>query len=544
MRRLSGLAFIAAALAGCAGLEARRDPAPTAPPVVLPAGPPSLVVAPQHPAVLAGPPEPAAAVCDDGSHAPAAARVQWDLWARLRGGLALPRLAHPRVQAELRWFGDHPDYLERVAERARPYLRLILEAVEARGMPSEIALLPVVESGFQPFAYSPGRAAGLWQFIPATGRRFGLRQDWWYDGRRDVLEATRAALDYLERLHETFDGDWLLALAAYNAGAGTVQRAVRANHRRGRPVDFFSLDLPPETAAYVPRLLAVAEAVARPDAFGLRLPEIPDEPVLEVVELDGQIDLALAAELAGIDIETLYRLNPAYNRWATPPEGPHRLLLPREAAPRLRQALAELPPERRVRWVRHRIRGGESLLTIARRYRTTVEVLRRTNGIRGNLIRAGDHLLVPVASRAPEAYVLSAEARRRRTLAREEPGRRVVHTVRRGESLWGIARRYGVSVARLARWNGIAPADPIRPGDHLVLWLPQAAPTPARAAPPARVQKVRYTVRRGDSLAAISSRFRVRVDEVVEWNGIDPDRYLQPGQELILYVDVTEQSSS
>ncbi len=470
-----------------------------------------------------------------------------DLWDRVRAGFALPRRSHPRIERELAWLRRHPDYLDRVADRARPYLHFIVEEVERRGMPLEIALLPVVESAFQPFAYSHGRAAGIWQFIPSTGRRFGLRQTWWYDGRRDVYASTHAALDLLQRLHREFDGDWLLALAAYNSGSGTVHKAVRRNRRRGKPADFFSLRLPRETRGYVPKLLALKQLVEDPAAHGITLKSIPDEPYFARVELDSQIDLALAAELAGIDLEELYRLNPGFNRWATDPDGPHHLLLPLERVEPFRRALAQLPPERRLRWVRHRVRPGETLITIARRYRTTVATIKRVNRLRGNLIRAGRGLTIPVASRSRKAYTLSADQRRARTQNRPRGGQRVVHRVQPGDTLWDLARRYGVGVRQLARWNAMSPRDPLRPGQRLVIWTRGRAALPARidAPPPRRriTRRIGYRVRPGDSLARISRKFKVTVEQLRRWNRLRKGAYLQPGQRLTLYIDVTRQSS-
>ncbi len=254
-----------------------------------------------------------------------------DLWQRIRDGYGIPesKPLHTATQKQLNWFIKHPDYIDRVVERARPYLHYIVDQLEQRNMPMEIALLPVVESGFQPFAYSHGRAAGIWQFIPGTGRLYGLKQNWWYDGRRDVIASTGAALDYLEKLYGDF-GDWQLALAAYNSGEGTVGRAIKRNKKAGKATDFWSLDLPRETSAYVPKLIAVAELVKRPAHYNITLSPIDDSPFLAVVDVGSQIDLALAAQLAEISTDEMYQLNPGFNQWATTPDGPHRLVVPLE----------------------------------------------------------------------------------------------------------------------------------------------------------------------------------------------------------------------
>lgn len=474
-----------------------------------------------------------------------------DLWERLRAGYQLPATEHPRIDADIAWYARHQGYLDRVVERAGPYLYLVVEALEKRDMPAEIALLPIVESAFQPFAYSHGRAAGLWQFVPGTGRRFGLRQTWWYDGRRDVAASTEAALDYLTYLHDYFDGDWLLALAAYNSGEGTVASAVRRNKRRGKPTDFFSLDLPRETEGYVPRLLAISRIVATPERYGVALGPIANRPFLARVNIGSQIDLDLVAELAGLSIEDVYRYNPGFNRWATDPNGPHRLLLPVEKVAMFEERLADYPPNRRMSWTRHRIRSGENLGTIAERYRTTVALIKRVNGIRGNLIRAGQSLVIPVARTDLDSYKLSAEQRLAQLQNRDREGEKLEYEVQQGDTLWEIARRFGVGVTTLAKWNGMAPRDTLRPGQKLVIWTRDktvvSALNPVNFSHPFEEttrRRIGYTVRRGDSLARISQRFRVSVENLKRWNNLDGKKYLQPGQRLTLYVDVTRQSGS
>jgi membrane-bound lytic murein transglycosylase D len=467
------------------------------------------------------------------------------LWERLRAQYALPEPEHQWIENERDWYADHPDYIIRVFTRAAPYLRHIVDEIEARGMPMEIALLPVVESAFDPFAYSHGRAAGLWQFIPATGRDYGLDQDWWYDGRRDPVEATRAALDYLEALHDLFD-DWLLAVAAYNSGEGNVARQIRRNESRGEPTDFFNLRLPRETRAYVPRLIAISQIVADPEAYGVQLPYLPDEHYLERVELDRQIDLALAAEMAEIEITDLYLLNAGYNRWATRPES-SGLNLPVENARLFRERLAAMGDRELVSSVRYSVRSGDTLSGIAEDHGTTVELLRRANGMNGNMIRIGQDLMVPTPTAAAEAYALSAEARLGRTLNTPRGEQRVDYQTQPGDSLWAIAQRYDVTVRQLARWNGMAPRDPLAVGRDLVIWLDgsQVGLYGAMAVQPSvedRIRRVNYVVRRGDSLSRIANRFNVNVRQITRWNDLNPERYLQPGQRLVLFVDVTEQA--
>ena len=471
-----------------------------------------------------------------------------DIWNRIRQGFRLPDYDHKRVAVELKWFANHQEYLDRVAVRADPFLYLIVEEIERRGMPMEIALLPIIESAFQPFAYSHGRAAGIWQFIPGTGRRYGLKQNWWYDGRRDIPAATNAALDYLQYLHKHFDGDWLHALAAYNSGEGRVKSAIRKNRRKGKPVDFWNLKLPRETRGYVPKLLAISSLIATPEKYGVQLKTISDTSKVASVETGTQIDLAMAAKIAGISLEEMYHLNPAFNRWATDPNGPHQLLLPIENVQGFQEKLAVLPEDKRIQWKRHKIRNGESLGLIAKRYGTTVSLLKKTNRIRGSRIRAGRHLIIPVSTRSLASYTLSSEQRQKSIQRKTNgSGKKITHTVRKGDNLWDISRKYKVSVTRLAKWNGIAPRDMLKLGQKLVVWVKNAASATASAirelniTGPDRTTKVNYVVRRGDSLSRISNKFRVTIRQLRKWNRLK-SKYLQPGQRITVYVDITRQS--
>ncbi|NQY27411.1 MAG: LysM peptidoglycan-binding domain-containing protein [Piscirickettsiaceae bacterium] len=462
-----------------------------------------------------------------------------DLWQRIRNGYGiLPPTLHRDSQQQLTWFVKHPEYMSRVVERARPYLYHIVEQLEQRNMPLEIALLPVVESGFQPFAYSHGRAAGLWQFIPGTGKMYGLKQNWWYDGRRDVIQSTRAALDYLEKLHRDF-GDWQLALAAYNCGEGTVGRAIKKNKKAGKKTDFWSLDLPKETSAYVPKLMAVAHLIQNPEKYELALSPIDNVPFLTVIDVGTQMDLALAAKLAEISTEEMYQLNPGFNQWATTPDGPHHLVIPVEKADVFQQGLASLPTDKRVQWTRHKIKTGESLGVIAQHYKTTTAVLKEANGLGSNTIRAGRHLLIPIASGKPSDYPLTVSQRLVTRQNTPRRGDKKIHTVRAGDTWWDIANHYKVGVRQLTKWNNKAPADTLHLGQKLVVFTKGKSTSSNK-----RVRTINYKIRSGDSLWKISKKFNVSVAQVREWNGLSDRTLLKPGQNLTLHIDVTRQHSS
>ena len=251
-----------------------------------------------------------------------------NLWDRLFDRFDLPEVSHPDIDRELSWFMNHPTYIERVQSRAEPFLYSIVKQLEKQHMPAELALLPVIESAFQPHAVSPARAAGIWQFIPTTGRHYGLKQSYSYDGRRDIYASTRAAIKYLKKLHNDFNGDWLLAIAGYNCGEGAVGRAIQRNLNRGLPTDFWSLDLPQETRTYVPRLLAVAKLFSEAEQYGISLRPIPNKALYKTVIMKDQVDLALAANAADISLDKLFELNPGFKRQKVDVDGSYRLFIP------------------------------------------------------------------------------------------------------------------------------------------------------------------------------------------------------------------------
>ncbi|ELP1876256.1 LysM peptidoglycan-binding domain-containing protein [Vibrio vulnificus] len=460
-------------------------------------------------------------------------QTQEDVWQRIAMQLSLEVPDHEKVDYYRTWYLKHPNHLKTVSQRATPFLYLITEKIEARDLPLELALLPVVESSFDPFAYSHGSAAGLWQFVPGTGEMYGLEQNFWYDGRRDVAAATDAALDYLTYLNKRFDGNWNHAIAAYNSGGGRVSSAIRKNNKLGEPTDFFSLDLPKETSGYVPKLLALADIIANQEKYGIDIPAIPNQPVLTLVDPKEQLDLAIAAQYAGLPVKELQSYNPAYNQWSTAPEGPFQLLIPVDKA---EEFLAKVEENRGkgMKMVRYKVRSGDTLSVLAEKHNTTSEVIRTANSLNGNNIRVGQYLLIPTSQKDASAYTLSAANRLAKTQATARGKYKLTHTVKSGESLWSIAKANKVDHQALAKWNGMGPRDTLRIGQDLVIWK--------ESSEGAIIRTVFYKVRSGDTISGIATKFKVKSNDIVKWNALQNQKYLKPGQQLKLYVDVTKVS--
>ncbi|HEY6643562.1 LysM peptidoglycan-binding domain-containing protein [Povalibacter sp.] len=455
-----------------------------------------------------------------------------DLLARIRNGFTLADIDRAEIDRELAWYASHPAYLDRTFKRGERYLYHIVTELEARQMPLELALLPVVESAFNPVAYSRARASGLWQFIPATGRRFGLKQNWYYDGRRDVTAATRAAMDYLQFLADEFDGDWLLAVAAYNCGENAVARAIARNAAAGKPTDFFSLTLPKETRAYVPKLMAMRRLVADPASQGLAFAPIPNEPYFAKVEVGGQMDLQVAADLVDLPKEELLALNPAFNHWVTDPDGPHHLLVPVAHETRLIEAIAALPPEKRVRVVYHRVRPGDTLGAIANKYGVSIAALKSSNKLNGTTIHPGQDLLVTAASRGMETRVAYRDDEPAPTSTRRSKASGK-HVVRRGDTLWSIARTHNIAMGTLARTNGLQQDSTLAIGQ--VLAIPGTATLASTNAGAIAAAATTYVVRSGDTLSRIANKFRVSISDLLGWNSLSTSSVIKPGQRLVMY---------
>ncbi|MCY1484273.1 Membrane-bound lytic murein transglycosylase D [compost metagenome] len=454
-----------------------------------------------------------------------------DIWDRMRSGFQLQDEidTNPRIERQRLWYMSNPSFIERASERGSPYLHFVVESLEERDMPLELALLPAIESAYNPLAISHAQAVGLWQFIPTTGTHFNLRQTSWYDGRRDIKASTNAALTYLSRLHDMFNGDWLLALAAYNAGEGTVSRAIERNERLGLPTDYWNLRLPQETQDYVPKLLALSQLVMEPEAYGIRLSPIANEPYFASVRVKPGLDLSRVAAIADLDEDELYLLNPAFKRRITM-DGPQQLLVPLDKAETVKASLATLKPREVATYQNYRVRRGDSLHSIAKRYHLSVAELKSANRLSGNRVRQGQSLVIPGQPGRP---LIEPQSPRQLAQVEQRPAaKRTTYKVRSGESLWQIARNTGVGVDDLKRLNGLK-GSTVKAGQVLKLGGGQQL---ASAGKSARENATYYKVKRGDSMYLIAKRFNVEMKHLKRWNPRS-SRALKPGQTLTLYLD-------
>lgn len=390
------------------------------------------------------------------------------LWERIRSGFAMPGVESALVARHEAWYLNHPDYTQRMIERSRLYLYYIVEEVEKRRMPMEVALLPMIESGFNPVAYSRAHAAGIWQFIPSTGRRYGLQQNWWYDGRRDVLAATRAALDYLQQLHAQFD-DWPLALAAYNWGENGVARAIAQNRAKRKPTDYHGLRMPRETRNYLPKLQAVKNIIANPRGVGFPLEDIPDQPYFTTVPTPEHIDMQVAARLAEMSEDDFRSLNPGHTRPVITSNGSRTLLLPIDKAGIFNANLKDYD-QPLVSWQTYTLKNKETLEQVAGQFGISTARLKEINGINRHLtVPAGRTLLVPMNEETESSNLTDTWDNPEFLAPDDYYMNRMVYRVKSGDSLYSIARANRITVSALKDWNRLR-SNHIRPGQRLVVF--------------------------------------------------------------------------
>lgn len=451
-----------------------------------------------------------------------------NIWNTLASQFNLPdeTAANPEVRKQINWYLHNQKHLVKIAKRAEPYLYYISQQVKQRNLPAELTLLPIIESEYEPLAYSKVGAAGLWQIMPGTASGFGLKIDWWYDGRRDIIASTNAALDLFAYLGNFFNNDWLLAIAAYDTGDGMVDAAIRQNAKLGKPVDFWHLPLYKETKSYVPKLLALATIIKNPYKYKIDLPPIKNIPYLTEVDVGSPINLATAAKMAEISLPTLIKLNPGYNRWTTDPNGKHKLLLPIDKAARFKEKLAHLPKSERVTWARYKIKKGDSLLAIAHRFKTSTVLLRHVNQLHSNNLHINQALLIPTKTDKLTQAILDAE-KNAFTLKKGIPDVKITkHQIKHGDNLWGIAKKYHVKPKEILFWNGLKNRKQLKVGKNLIIW-------PHRRHLKIVTKNTHYRVKIGDSLGIIAQRFNTTITTLKKLNHLK-NNTIHPKQILIV----------
>lgn len=455
--------------------------------------------------------------------------IPGDVWERIRRGFAIPDLASPAVDWWLRFYTRDPAYLRRMADRAGQYLYDIVENVEARGMPMELALLPFVESAFQPEALSKAKAAGLWQFMPATGNDYSLNQNLWRDDRQDVLQSTRAALDYFEYLHGMF-GDWQLALAAYNWGEGSVSRAIARAKRAGRAADYAHLRMPRETADYVPKLEAIKRIIENPSKYGIELPDVGNEPFFVTITKPRDIDTKTAAELAGMPLEEFRALNPSYKLPVIVASHNNVMLLPADRVDYFIDNLASWMDSGQPlsRWSTYKLQQGETLAAVAERAGMSESFLREVNGIpKGRQVLPNSTLLI-LSDAGDDISADDADARLR--LSPQTTWRRVTYRVRPGDTLSTIARRWHITMKSIVTANRLR-SDRLRAGQRLILTVPNVERAPIQQASRSTGSHKIHAVSSGETLSSIARRYGVSVSALRTTNRISGN-VIRPGQRL------------
>ena len=456
-----------------------------------------------------------------------------DLWQIIRNDFGFPEMDNNLVRKHVKFYSERPEYFERILKRANIYLPYIYQKVDSMGMPSEIALLPIIESAYNPRARSQAGAVGLWQFMPFTGKQYGLKQNWWYEGRRDIIASTQAALDYLHYLHLMFDKDWSLALAAYNAGENGINRAIRNNQNQNKSTRYSDLKLKQETRNFVPKLIAVKNIIANPEAYGINLPKLSNEPAFEIIQFNFQVDLTILAYWTEIQKYELEQLNPGLRRTITPPGGPHRVLVPSDKYDRVVSWISDLHPSHAVVTVMYQVKPGDVLGTIAQRYNVSVASIKSINSMNSDLIRIGEVIRIP----NPSSISQHAEFIHHN----DEAGRQFIHQVQRGDMLEEIAQIYNVSVAKLRTANSLN-SDSIQVGQKLHIPIPnsigQFASTPDAAYTTLTTgTRFVHKVKLGESLWRIARLYQVNVTNLLNWNDIDGSTYIHPGQSIVVYTN-------
>jgi len=464
-----------------------------------------------------------------------------NLWRKLAEGFTFEVPDNARIAQARDYFLKDPRHLEKISKRAEPFLYLIVEKIEKEHLPLEIALLPIVESSFDPHAYSNSGAVGLWQFMPETALRFGLKKNRWYEGRKDVYLSTDAALTYMKLVHKYLGNDWLRAFAAYNSGEGRVKRAIQYNEKENKPSDYWNLALPKETEDYVPKLLALVDILRHHKKYGITLPVLKNEQVLSYVKTKQPLALAYAGTLSNLSVAEIQLLNPALSKWATPPNGPDYLLIPTTNVPSF---LKKLHKDTQGGFGHYMVRPGDSLSVIAKKHHISTKDLKKVNKLTTRLLKVGVILKVPRVNKARMAYV---EAKAQHNTARYSKAKtrqiKIVYKVVEGDTLWDISRLYNVTVDDITKWNHLSIKKPLKVDSKIKIWQ-NAKVILVAVTPLKNTHIIKYRVVAGDSLSTISHSYHVSTKNLLKWNKINKNDVLRTGQILMIKAPLTGTSVS
>lgn len=494
--------------------------------------------------------------------------TQGNLWDHIRKDLHMPSYANRRlVQQQIRFYQNHQQYLNHVIAESAPYIYFIYQKTKEHNLPAELALIPVIESDYNPYAKSNVGALGLWQMMPGTAQGFGLKKDFWYDGRKDVVASTSAALQYFTYLHSYFSNNWLLAVAAYDSGEGKVASAIHVNRSRGMPTDFWNLPLPNETRNYVPSLLAVADIVRSPAKYGIKLAPIDNAPYVEQVNVGSPIALSKAANLAEVPLSTMKVLNPGVQHGTTDPHGPYTILLPKNKAQTFKMKFAALTHNEKILWQQHVVKSKDTIESIAARYRINVASLRQANDLRNNHLIANQTLFIPPETNTPKTTEATQTAQAILAANSETEIKPVIeipkptenyYQVKKGDTLLRIASKQHIKIQHLLAWNNISSRHHhVKPGEKLLISDPKANSTPVEANSTVGniannekvamsnitkkipdkekvvVLNISYKVKRGDNINKIADKFKIKTLTLRKLNNLaSNDTVIHPGQIL------------
>lgn len=437
-------------------------------------------------------------------------------WQHLRKNFVVDNIPnHPIVAEHIKWITENPGFIREFATNATPYIYHILNKIEENEFPAEIALLPMIESNYNPFAHSSAGAAGIWQIMPGTATGFGIVQNWWYDGRKDIIDSTNGAFEYLRYLNKFFGGDWLLTLAAYNSGEGTIKRAMKQNIQAGKKADFWSLTLPGQTKHYVPRLLALAAIIKNPNKYKVKLPKFTKNMYFKTVKINTQIDFNTIANLVQLDIQEIHKLNPGHNHSIVSHDDHHKIILPINKIELFKQEINKLKPNSNLT-NGHVVKVGDSLSKISQQYSIPIEMLKSINKLSNDTIKIGERIIVPSNKKNKLSSLKTASPSTNKT------HKKIVYITKPKDSLHKISNKFNVSISAIEFWNKISHYKPLATGKKIIIWQKR--------------NKFIHTVKKGEVLSKIALKYKISIEEIILHNKNLSANLISPGQEIAIPV--------